>query len=285
VYGGYGNPLARLLRHPLEAERSPQSDRGPDGVTRLLVRTDARRAPGRQAGDRRSHDPEEATGDSKRKLDENVEKHNRQAREAVQQDRDDLARKALEKKKSKMTQIEELEGQIAKLNDTQEQLVEKKNKLQNRIEEFRTKKESMKARYQAAEASSRVSEAMTGVGDEMEDVSRSIERAEERTEDMEARAEAMDELEDSGAFEDALSDKDSIDRELDSLSTNSEVDAELETLKGELGKGEPRATTPGKAPTRRSTPNWRTSSRRSTVTISRPTSMGTTTPTRRSTWS
>jgi len=49
------------------------------------------------------HDPEEATGDSKRKLDENVEKHNRQAREAVQQDRDDLARKALEKKKSKMT--------------------------------------------------------------------------------------------------------------------------------------------------------------------------------------
>jgi len=61
------------------------------------------------------------------------------------------------KKKSKMTQIEELEGQIAKLNDTQEQLVEKKNKLQNRIEEFRTKKESMKARYQAAEASSRAS--------------------------------------------------------------------------------------------------------------------------------
>ena len=54
-----------------------------------------------------------------RKLEENVEKHNRQAREAVQQDRDDLARKALEKKKSKMAQIEELEGQIADLNNTQ----------------------------------------------------------------------------------------------------------------------------------------------------------------------
>jgi len=57
----------------------------------------------------------------------------------------------------------------------------------------------------------------------------------------------MDELEDSGAFEDALSDKDSIDRELDSLSTNSEVDAELETLKGELGKGEPASDDAGES--------------------------------------
>ena len=74
----------------------------------------------------------------KRRLEENVDKHNSQAREAVQQDRDDLARKALEKKKSKMSQIEELEGQIADLQNTQDNLVEKKNKLQSRIEEFRT---------------------------------------------------------------------------------------------------------------------------------------------------
>src|SRR6056297_3386806 len=61
---GYGNPLARLLRRPLEAERPPEPSGGPDGVARLLVRTDARRAPGREAGDRRPDDPEEAAGDS-----------------------------------------------------------------------------------------------------------------------------------------------------------------------------------------------------------------------------
>jgi phage shock protein A len=93
----------------------------------------------------------------------------------------------------------------------------------------------MKARYEAAEASTRVSEAMTGVGDEMADVTRSIERAEERTDEMEARSQAMDELVDTGAFDDALSDKDSIDRELESGRTNAEVDSELETLKSEMG--------------------------------------------------
>jgi phage shock protein A len=77
---------------------------------------------------------------------------------------------------------------------------------------------------------------MTGAGDEMEDVGRAIERAEERTEDMEARSEAMNELQESGVFEDALSDKDSLDRELDEVRTSGEVDAELETLKAEMGK-------------------------------------------------
>jgi phage shock protein A len=72
----------------------------------------------------------------------------------------------------------------------------------------------------------------------MEDVSRSIERAEERTEDMEARAAALDELQETGALESQISDKDSLDRELEELATDSAVDAELETLKSEMGKGE-----------------------------------------------
>ena len=95
----------------------------------------------------------------------------------------------------------------------------------------------MKARYEAAEASARVSEAMTGAGDEMENISRSIERAREDTEDMEARAAAMDELEESGAFESALSTESDLDRELDEIRQKGEVDAELETLKSEAGKG------------------------------------------------
>ena len=173
----------------------------------------------------------------KRRLEENVEKHNGQAREAVQAGRDDLARQALQKKKEKMTQIEDLETQIADLQGTQDRLVEKKEELKDRIERFRTEKETMKARYEAAEASARVSEAMSGVGDEMDETARAIERSRERTEEMEARAEAMDELQDSGAFDDALSDEDDIDRELREMRSSSEVEAELETLKTEAGRG------------------------------------------------
>src|SRR6056297_1201845 len=55
----------------------------------------------------------------RRRLEQNVEKHNEQAREAVRQDRDDLARRALEKKKQKMRQIEALETQITDLGAKQ----------------------------------------------------------------------------------------------------------------------------------------------------------------------
>jgi phage shock protein A len=48
---------------------------------------------------------------------------------------------------------------------------------------------------------------------------------------------AMDELADTGAFDDALSDKDQIDRELEAGRSSREVDTELETLKAEMGKG------------------------------------------------
>jgi len=174
----------------------------------------------------------------KRRLEQNVEKHNEQARKAVEADREDLARQALEKKKNKMSQIEDLETQIADLQNKQDDLLEKKETLQQRIEEFRTKKETMKARYEAAEASARVSEAMTGAGDEMADVGRAIETAEQKTQDMEARAAAMDELEQTGAFENAISDKDQLDRELEQVTTDSAVDAELETLKAEMGNSE-----------------------------------------------
>jgi len=77
----------------------------------------------------------------KRRLEENVEKHNGQARTAVQQGREDLARQALEKKKTKMNQIEDLERQISDLQNQQDRLIEQqKDELQSRIEEFRTKK-------------------------------------------------------------------------------------------------------------------------------------------------
>jgi hypothetical protein len=96
----------------------------------------------------------------------------------------------------------------------------------------------MKARYEAAEASAQVSEAVTGAGDEMENVSRTIQRAEEQTEEMEARSAALDELRETGALENAISDKSQLDRELEDISTDNAVDTELETLKSDVGKAE-----------------------------------------------
>ncbi|GGN91351.1 MULTISPECIES: PspA/IM30 family protein [Haloarcula] len=179
----------------------------------------------------------------RRRLRENVEKYDGQAREAMRQERDDLARRALEKKQTHVEQITDLTDQIDSLQETQDRLVGKRAELSSQIEQFRTRKETMKARYEAAEASARVSEAFTGVGDTMADVNRSIERATERTERMEARAAALEELEESGQLESVLEEGDDIDRELDRISNERAVEYELETLREEMEADEQAAET------------------------------------------
>jgi len=166
-----------------------------------------------------------------------AEKHDGQVREAVRQDRDDLARRALEKKHATTDQLADLDEQIDRLQATQEHLVERQVTLRGRIEGFRTEKETLKARHEAARASARVAEAFTGVGGKMGDVNRAVERAAERTEQMEARAAALEELEASGALDDVLADGDEIDRELARRSSEQRVDRELDELKTRLGGG------------------------------------------------
>ena len=170
----------------------------------------------------------------RRRLAENVEKHDGQAREAVRQDRDDIARRALEKKERKREQVEELDRQIDDVAETKADLVAKKEDLQRRIREFRTQKETMKARYEAAEASARVSEAVTGAGEQFDDVTRAVERATERTAEMEARAAALDDLESVGVFETRLGDGDAIDRELADEESSAGVEAELDGIRAEV---------------------------------------------------
>ena len=112
--------------------------------------------------------------------------------------------------------------------------------MRSKIEQFRTKKEVIKAQYSAAEAQVKISEAASGVGEEMADVGMAMQRAVDKTEGMRARANAMDELEAAGAFDDQLSlsaGQDDIDRELHELTSQSAVDDDLAKMKAELGQG------------------------------------------------
>ncbi|MFB6184726.1 MAG: PspA/IM30 family protein [Haloarculaceae archaeon] len=170
------------------------------------------------------------------RLQKSIENHDEQVRAAVQQGRDDLARRALEKKHATTDQVADLDDQITRLQATQDHLVERQVALRGRIEGFRTRKETLKARHEAAEASARVAEAFTGVGDELGDVNRAIERATDRTERMEARAAALEELEETGVLDDILEEGDEIDRELQRHSTKQRVEQELQEVKTQLGR-------------------------------------------------
>jgi len=173
------------------------------------------------------------------KLEQSVVKLDTQARQALAAGNEDLARTALERKQLAQTELQSLDQQVAELQSQQDKLTESEKRLRTKIESFRTKKEVIKAQYSAAEAQVRISEAATGVGEEMADVGLAMQRAVDKTEDMRARADAVEELEAAGTFEDLTqlgSGQDDIDRELAALGTGGMVDDELSKLKAELGE-------------------------------------------------
>jgi phage shock protein A len=173
-------------------------------------------------------------------LKQQVVKLDTQARQAVAAGKEDLARMALERKNVAQTELQSLDTQITQLEQQQEQLTASEQRLRTKIEQFRSKKEIIKAQYSAAEAQVRISEAATGVGEEMADVGLAMQRALDKTENMKARANAVQELEEAGTFDDITAlgpGEDDIDRQLKALSSTSEVDAEMARLKAELGQG------------------------------------------------
>ena len=138
----------------------------------------------------------------------------------MSQGREDLARTALERKQFAQGELQSLDQQVAELESQQASLIEKgQAALQDRSV---PRKEVIKAQYSAAEASVKISEAASGVGEEMADMGMAMQRALDKAEDMRARADAMDELEAAGAFDDNLQlgrAQDDIDRELHQLTS------------------------------------------------------------------
>ena len=174
------------------------------------------------------------------KLEQSVVKLDTQARQALGAGKEELARMALERKTVAQTELQTLDSQIAELEDQQTKLTESEQRLRTNVEAFRTKKEVIKAQYNAAEAQVRISEAATGVGEEMADVGLAMQRAVDKTEQMRARADAVEELEAAGTFEDLTalgSGDDDIDRQLKQLTSQSAVDDELSKMRAELGSG------------------------------------------------
>src|SRR3954465_5082675 len=174
------------------------------------------------------------------KLEQSVVKLDTQARQALSQGNEELARVALERKNVAQTELQGLDQQVGELEAQQQKLIDSQQKLTTKIETFRTKKEVIKAQYSAAEAQVRISEAATGVGEEMADVGLAMQRAVDKTEQMKARADAVSELEAAGTFEDLTqlgSGEDEIDKQLRELTTTTAVDDELSKMKAEIGSG------------------------------------------------
>lgn len=158
-----------------------------------------------------------------------------QAKAALAQGREDLAREALSRKAAAQQQIDEMSGQHDQLNEEEQKMTQTLGTLQARVNDFRTKKEVMKAQYTAASAMSSVNEEAAGISRSMGDSGAALQRAQDKIALMQARASATDELLQSGVLEDVGGDTDDIQRELDEAGANAQVDKELAALKAQIG--------------------------------------------------
>jgi len=156
-----------------------------------------------------------------------------QAKRALGAGRDDLARIALERKRSAAVELEGLSAQIAEVGAEEKRLAGQERSLQVRIEEFRTHRDVVSARYSASEAEVKVKEALSGVSGELAELGMAVGRAEEKADRLQSRAKALDSLVDIGALEPAGG-GDYVENELKRLTSGAEIDDELERLKAEI---------------------------------------------------
>lgn len=165
-----------------------------------------------------------------RKIDrfqDEVEEHNEQARAAMEQGEEGLARQAVEQKKAKMGAVEDLRTQVQEIEGVEDDMYDKLDEIDDRIQSLKTEKEILKAKYEGAEAMEDVNASLSeGMGDYS--VEENVEDIKEDIDSMQSRAEAVQEFEDEREEQD-------VDAQLSDIQTDSEVDAELDTLRDEVG--------------------------------------------------
>src|ERR1700677_461653 len=160
-----------------------------------------------------------------------------QAKAALAQGREDLAREALSRKAAAQTQIDGMEPQHQQLTEQEQKLEQTLAGLQDRVNKCRSQKEVLKAQYTAASAMNSVSESVAGISGTLGDSGAELQRAQDKIATMQARAGALDELLQSGVLEDVGGGGADIQKELDEAGGSADVDRELAALKAQIGPG------------------------------------------------
>ena len=172
-------------------------------------------------------------------LTQQADKLQSQARQALGQGREELAREALTRRAAVGDELAELREQHDQIAAQEQRLVDTAGRVQSQVEAFRTRKETLKATYTAAEAQTRIGEAVAGISESMGDAGAVMQRAQDKIADMQARAGAIDELLASGSLTDLSASTDDIQAQLDKVAASSAVELELAGLRAELAAPAP----------------------------------------------
>lgn len=158
-----------------------------------------------------------------------------QARQALGDGREDLARQAIERKQGLQHYLATYAQQVEQFKAQQRKFIDMEQRLSTRVEAFRTQKEMVRAQYGAAHAQVQIQEAATGISEEMANVDLAVQRAHDKATQMQARADAMDQLIQSGALQEiGAGSQDAIERQLNAIGDKAAVDAQLSALKAQM---------------------------------------------------
>ncbi|MDH7515089.1 MAG: PspA/IM30 family protein [Bacteroidota bacterium] len=143
---------------------------------------------------------------------------------AVNAGRDDLARRALEKKNAFARAAADLEPALAEAKKTSETLRAQLDQLKAKLDEARVRQGTLIARHQAAKAKKTIAQSISGIGD---GAFANFEKYEQKVLKAEAEAEAFTEL---------AGETTSVDEEFKKLEAGSEIEQELALLKAAAQK-------------------------------------------------
>lgn len=143
--------------------------------------------------------------------------------QALNANREDLAKAALEKKSISQRNIGDLEPIYAQAKTTAVKMRGQLDQLKAKLDEARSRQSTLIARSQAAKAQKQISQAFAGVGS---DAFSKFDKYEGKIEQLESEAEAFEQLAGGDT---------SLDDEIRKLSANSSADDELLKLKAKMG--------------------------------------------------
>jgi len=123
------------------------------------------------------------------------------ARQALREEREDLARLRLQRRQLASIELQGLEQQLSEIEREEHRLSLTEQRLSGQLAAFYTRQELIAARYSAAEAQVHIGEALSGVSTELAELSQAMAQAERKSVQMQARAAAIDRLVDEGLLE------------------------------------------------------------------------------------
>ncbi len=127
-------------------------------------------------------------------LEQSQERLRDEARLALREGREDLARLVLTRSQEARSELASLERQVERLKQQEQDLEVTSRRLEARVESFRSQRDTVRAQLSAAQASAAIGEAVTGISGDLGRVRLLLERAREEAAQMEARAAAIEEL-------------------------------------------------------------------------------------------